>query len=112
MGDAYLGSRRSVIEMGIQTLACVPLRAEGSVIGLIYVDGQKRGGVFTDLDIEILEALAEHAAVVAGSLSLDRRIRQLIGAASSEPAVAGFLDDFERRMAEITASSAAFSSPP
>ncbi len=97
--------------MGIETLACVPLRADGKVIGLIYVDGQKRGGVFTDLDLEILEALADHSAVVAGSLSLDRQIRQLIGAAPSEPAGAGFLDDFERRMAEITAASAAPSPP-
>jgi adenylate cyclase len=106
-GDAYLGGRRSVVEMGIETLACVPLRADGKVIGLIYVDGQKRGGVFTDLDLEILEALADHAAVVAGSLSLDRQIRRLIGATASEPAGAGFLDDFERRVAEITSASAA-----
>ncbi len=110
--DAYFGGRRSVIEMGIQTLACVPLRADEKVIGLIYVDGHKRGGVFTDLDLEILEALADHAAVVAGSLSLDRQIRKLIGAAASEPAGGGFLDDFERRVAQITAASAAFSSPP
>jgi transcriptional regulator with GAF, ATPase, and Fis domain len=103
--DAYLGGRRSVVEMGIETLACVPLRSEGKVVGLIYVDGRKRGGVFTDLDLEILEALADHAAVVAGSLSLDRQIRQLVGATASEPAGAAFLDDFERRMAQITASS-------
>lgn len=109
--DAYLGARRSVVEMGIETLACVPLRADGRVAGLIYVDGRKRGGVFTDLDLEILEALADHAAVVAGSLSLDRQIRELVGAAASEPAGAGFLDDFERRMAQITAASAASSSP-
>jgi len=110
-GDAYFGGRRSVVEMGIETLACVPLRADARVIGLIYVDGRKRGGVFTDLDLEILEALADHAAVVAGSLSLDRQIRQLIGAAASEPAGAGFLDDFERRVTEITAASAAPSPP-
>ena len=33
----------------------------------------KRGGAFTDLDLEILEALAEHATLVAGTLNLDRQ---------------------------------------
>src|SRR5262245_61033838 len=48
--DAYLGKRPSVVEMGIETLACVPLKSGDEVAGLIYVDGEKRGGVFTDLD--------------------------------------------------------------
>ncbi len=107
--DAYLGGRRSVMELGIEALACVPLEAEEQVIGLIYVDGRKRGGTFTDLDLETLEALADYAAVTAGSLRLDRQIRQLVGAAPSGPSMAGptFLEDFERRIREITRSPAA-----
>lgn len=101
--DAYLGGRRSVVELGIETLACVPLRAEEKTIGLIYVDGRKRGGTFTDLDLEILEALADHAAVVVGSLRLDREIRELVGAVPPEPSPGrpGFLEEFERRLAKV-----------
>lgn len=105
--DAYLGGRRSIVELGIETLACVPLRAEGKTIGLIYVDGRKRGGTFTDLDLEILEALAEHAAVVVGSLRLDLEIRELVGAAApvTAPGRPGFLEEFESRLAGIARES-------
>ena len=109
VGDAYLGKRRSVLEMGIEALACVPLLAEGRSIGLLYVDGSKRGGAFTDLDLEILEALAEHATLVAGTLSLDRQIRELVGASASGSAresVPGFLEEFERRVGEIASRTA------
>ena len=103
VGDAFLGKRRSVLEMGIEALACVPLRADGRSIGLLYVDGSKRGGAFTDLDLEILEALAEHAALVAGTLNLDRQIRELVGApvGSARESGPSFLEEFERRVGEI-----------
>src|SRR5262249_5116215 len=77
--DAYLGRRPSVIEMGIETLACVPLRSADQTCGLIYVDGCKRGGAFTDLDLEILEALSDHASVAVATLQLDRQIREIVG---------------------------------
>ena len=53
--DAFLGKRPSVLELGIETLACVPLSSEDRRIGLIYVDGRRQGGVFTDLDLEIFQ---------------------------------------------------------
>jgi len=100
--DAFLGKRPSVLELGIEALACVPLRAEDVVTGLIYVDGRRKGGSFTDLDLEILEALADHAALTAGSLRLDRQIRELIGVPSQEPAEGAlFLEEFERRVGEV-----------
>jgi len=100
--DAFLGKRPSVLELGIEALACVPLRAEDVVTGLIYVDGRRKGGSFTDLDLEILEALADHAALTAGSLRLDRQIRELIGVPSQEPAEGIlFLEEFERRVGEV-----------
>lgn len=98
-GDAFLGKRRSVIEMGIETLACVPLRSGSQVVGLIYVDGRRKGGVFTELDLEILEALAGHAALVVGGLRLERQIRELVGASGTgtAPGEARFLEDLEQR---------------
>jgi transcriptional regulator with GAF, ATPase, and Fis domain len=103
VADAFLGKRRSVLEMGIEALACVPLKSEGRPIGLLYVDGSKRGGAFTDLDLEILEALAEHATLVAGTLNLDRQIRELVGApaGSVRESGPGFLEELERRVGEI-----------
>lgn len=114
IADAYLGKRRSVLEMGIEALACVPLKSDGRPIGLLYVDGSKRGGAFTDLDLEILEALAEHATLVAGTLHLDRQIRELVGApaGSLRASGPGFLEEFERRVGEIAGRLSAGASSP
>ena len=106
--DAYLGRRPSVIEMGIETLACVPLPGTGPSAGLIYVDGRKRGGAFTDLDLEILEALADHASVAVATLQLDRQIREIIGAPErGDPAGdRAFLAELERRVGTIARAAA------
>jgi transcriptional regulator with GAF, ATPase, and Fis domain len=112
--DAFLGRRPSVIEMEIETLACVALRIEGKTTGLIYVDGKKRGGVFTDLDLEILEALSDHAAVAVATFRLDRQIRTLVGAPATEVPLwgRGFFEELERRMEAIARSSGSRSASP
>jgi pSer/pThr/pTyr-binding forkhead associated (FHA) protein len=98
----FLGHRPSVQEFGITTLACVPLKAGDGVIGLIYVDGRKPGAAFTDLDLEILEALAANVAVVLSTVRIDREIRELLGAGpESAGGQRGFLEAIERRVAEI-----------
>ena len=98
--DTFLGKRPSVVEAGIGVLACVPLRHEGRMLGLIYVDGRTRRDGFTEVDLEILDSLREHAAMVIAGLRLDRRIRNLFrkpepGASRGEP---GLLLELERRL--------------
>ena len=110
--DPYLGRRSSVVEMGIGSLACVPLQREGQLLGLIYVDGRRRGGTFTELDLEILEALAEHAAVVLDTLRVDGRIRRLLQPPpSADPAERALLDELQRRL-EAVARGALAVDPP
>jgi hypothetical protein len=100
--DPFLGKRPSVVEAGIGVLACVPLRHEGRILGLIYVDGRTRRDGFTEVDLEILDSLRQHAAMVIAGLHLDRRIRNLFR--KPEPGVAtaekGLLLQLERRLGE------------
>ena len=70
------------------------------MLGLIYVDGRTRRDGFTEVDLEILDSLREHAAMVIAGLRLDRRIRNLFrkpepGASRGEP---GLLLELERRL--------------
>jgi len=69
----------AVVEMGPGTAACVLLEAEGRVLGLIYLGGRKRGSRLAKFDVEFLEALGEHAALVLASFRLHRRIHRLLG---------------------------------
>ncbi|MPY87329.1 MAG: GAF domain-containing protein [Luteitalea sp.] len=75
--DAFLASRPSLIALGIRTLACVPLRQDDRLLGVLYVDGRKPGPGFTELDLEILEALAEQMALVLASARLESTVREL-----------------------------------
>ena len=111
VNDAFLGKRPSVLELKIRTLACVPLSSDERRIGLIYVDGRREGGVFTDLDLEILEALAANVSVVLSTLEIDDEIREMLGEATrNEGEERRFFDLLERRVAEMTVGSRAGSS--
>ena len=111
--DAFLAKRPSVLELGIRTLACVPLSSEDRRIGLIYVDGRREGGVFTDLDLEILQALATNVSVVLSTLRIDHEIREMLGGPGGDAGEERrFFDLLERRVAEIGVGSRAGSSSP
>ena len=73
--DPRLGKRPSVVSLGIAALACVPIRHEGKVLGVIYVDSRKLGPALTELELQTLESMADHmGAILAGSMS-DKVIR-------------------------------------
>lgn len=61
--DAQLSGRASVIAAGIRTLACVPLLHGDEVLGLVYADSRRPGQPITTLDLELLKAFAERAAL-------------------------------------------------
>jgi pSer/pThr/pTyr-binding forkhead associated (FHA) protein len=72
-----LGERPSVIQGGIRALVCVPLSASDRVTGLVYADSTKSGRQFTQLDLELLEALCSQAAVAIGVSRLRAEIGEL-----------------------------------
>jgi pSer/pThr/pTyr-binding forkhead associated (FHA) protein len=67
--DPRLGRRPSVVSLGIASLACVPIRNDGKILGVIYVDSQKLGPALTELELDTLESMADHmGAILAGTL--------------------------------------------
>lgn len=61
--DAALAARESVIQGGLRTLLCLPLRAGEELLGLLYADGSQAGTVITTTDLALLLAFAERAAL-------------------------------------------------
>jgi GAF domain-containing protein len=61
--DAYLAQRDSVIAHGLRALLCLPLLEGDRTLGAIYADRIGAGPAITTLDLELLQAFAEHAAV-------------------------------------------------
>ncbi len=75
--DAELGERASVVATGIRALLCVPVRALDRLIGVMYADSRKPGAAFTELDLEILEALAAQAGLAIAVARLDDELKGL-----------------------------------
>jgi len=70
--DPVLGQRPSVVAQGLGALACVPLRHDGRLLGLLYVDSQRRA-TLGELDVQILEALADHSASLIAGMQIERQ---------------------------------------
>ncbi len=63
MTDAILGSRPSITIGEIRALLCIPLVILNKTTGILYADSREPGKVFTELDVEILQGLANHAGM-------------------------------------------------
>lgn len=97
------GKRRSLQDLGRGALACVPLAVPPFSRGALYVDVRREGGAFGELDLEILSAFAEHAALVLAGVPIGEPIRELVGAVSSgEIEERHVLSQLERKIAAST----------
>ncbi len=61
--DAELARRESVIDAGLSALVCLPLRSADAVVGVVYADTRSAGSTITALDLELLSAFVERAAL-------------------------------------------------
>lgn len=75
--DAELGERPSVVRTGIRALLCVPVHALDRLIGVLYADSRQPGAAFTELDLEILQALAVQAGLAIAVARLDSELKGL-----------------------------------
>jgi signal transduction histidine kinase len=61
--DPRFANQASVMMHNLRSIQCVPLRARGKIIGVIYVDNRIHAGVFDEGDLQLLSAFANQAAV-------------------------------------------------
>jgi sigma-B regulation protein RsbU (phosphoserine phosphatase) len=61
--DSRFSSRMSVIHLGLRSILCAPLLIKEKVIGAIYVDNRLQSGIFSEADLELLNAIAASAAI-------------------------------------------------
>lgn len=61
--DAAFSGSRSVMDLKLRSVLCVPLKIRNKTIGALCLDNRFARGRFTDNDREFLEAYASHAAI-------------------------------------------------
>jgi transcriptional regulator with GAF, ATPase, and Fis domain len=72
MADARLSGRQSVLAGGLRTLVALPLVAGNDFLGVVYADSTRVGALITGMDLELLAAFAERAALwIAARRGLD-----------------------------------------
>lgn len=90
LAEPDLAGRTSVATGGIRAMVCLPLLVLEHLLGVVYADSRRPGSRFTELDVEILEALASHAALALEVARLHNAIdgarEHLVG--SREPSFA------------------------
>jgi GAF domain-containing protein len=75
--DTQFRNQGSVRNLALQSIACVPLRLPGGVIGVIYLDHRLRRGVFKTSDVVLMETFADAAAgCVATARLLEMVLKQ------------------------------------
>ena len=62
--DTILGQSKSVVDLRLQSVMCVPLLAKDQLIGVLYVGTEGVGKLFTADDLELLKIFAAQAALI------------------------------------------------
>ncbi len=68
--DPRYAGQVSVVTHALRSIMATPLRARGNIIGVVYVDNRIRTGLFSEKDLEVLDAFAAQAAVAIDNARL------------------------------------------
>ncbi len=71
--DPRFSAQASVIVHKLRSIQCVPLKARGEMIGVIYVDNRLKSGAFDADDLDMLNAFATQAAMAIENARLFTR---------------------------------------
>jgi PAS domain S-box-containing protein len=75
--DPRYAHQKSVAELSLRFIICVPLKVKDSVIGVCYLDNQSRAGLFGRSDLRLFELFAEQAAIAIENAKLYERLLAL-----------------------------------
>ena len=64
MKDTILGQSRSVVDLKLNSVMCVPLTAKDQLIGVLYVGTEGVGKLFDHEDLELLKIFAAQAGLI------------------------------------------------
>jgi len=64
LNDTILGQSKSVVDLQLSSVMCVPLMARNSLIGVLYLGNEGIEGLFSEDDLEILKIFAAQAGLI------------------------------------------------
>jgi signal transduction histidine kinase len=67
---------QSVVQLGLRSVMCVPLKTHENLIGVIYVDSHRRAKRFSAGDLQLFQSLANQAALAIEKGQLYEQLRE------------------------------------
>ncbi len=61
--DPRFSGQASIVAQALRSIMATPLRARGTVIGVVYVDSRALAGLFKDEDLDAMDAFSGQAAI-------------------------------------------------
>jgi transcriptional regulator with GAF, ATPase, and Fis domain len=75
LNDTILGQSKSVVDLRLSSVMCVPLLAREQLIGVLYVGNEGLGHLFSPQDLELLKIFAAQAALILHNALLLNELR-------------------------------------
>jgi signal transduction histidine kinase len=82
--DPRFSGQASIIGQALRSIMATPLRARGTVIGVVYVDNRMTTGLFMDDDLAALDTFAGQAAIAIDNARLFSATDQALSARVEE----------------------------
>jgi signal transduction histidine kinase len=82
--DPRFAAQESVILYSLRSVLCAPLRVRDRIAGVVYLDNRAQSGLFTDQDLEMLNAFASQAAIAIDNARLYTQTDQALAERVSE----------------------------
>ena len=76
--DSRFSARASVLDLGLKSILCVPLKGKFNLSGVIYVENRIQKGIFEEKDLELLTAIATNASVALENVQLFKDLQNQI----------------------------------
>jgi transcriptional regulator with GAF, ATPase, and Fis domain len=75
MNDTILGQSRSVVDLNLNSVMCVPLLARDTMIGILYLGNEGLDRMFGPADLELLKIFAAQAGLILHNALLLNELR-------------------------------------
>jgi len=76
VGREELSTRRSVLDLGLRSVLCAPIRSGGRQLGILYVDSRRVGSLLSERDLGLLNAFAALAGSALENVRLIDALRR------------------------------------
>jgi signal transduction histidine kinase len=75
--DEKYAKQKSIVELNLRSIMCVPLKIKEKIIGVVYLDNSTEAKVFLQSDLYLFELFAEQAAIAIENAKLYENLLML-----------------------------------